>query len=282
MLYAVFEYLELDMEDYGTMHIHKIKKDVDAANRFQLGIHVDDVETTDVLPDPKKHVQLKSPVKILARDMRRDPDDGLPGFVLMKGSQDIDSVMEVLPERPCIHEVWAWYDVERAMAGFLKDNNIKLTTLDSFTKRYLGFKISEHELHIGCIYVVKYGAIRNVKIEAVPTMPAVRIEVYRRMHKKSGDLRVVVKECMLDKQSEPDVFDAVIPTDKSFAVVQLAKSPLKIDIDIYDANGAMVYMLRKVTFLAGPVNNGSKKALKAMGKPQKSVIGLEEYYDLQS
>ena len=109
MLYAVFEYIEPDMEDYGLMHVHKIKKTIDATNRFQLGVHIDDVDIQDVFPDPIAHVKLNNPVNVMAHDMRRDPDEGIPGFKLMKNHEDIDSVMSVLPERPCIHEVWAWF-----------------------------------------------------------------------------------------------------------------------------------------------------------------------------
>lgn len=277
MLYAVFEYIEPDMEDYGLMHVHKIKKTIDAANRFQLGVHIDDVKIQDVFPEPIAHVKLKNPVKVLAHDMRRDPDDGVPGFKLMKNHEDIDSLMSVLPERPCIHEVWAWFDVQRAIVHFLKANGIKLITLDSFINKYLGFKFSEHELHIGCIYVVKYGPIRNVKIESIPSMPAVRVEVSRRMHSNLGQLRVLVRECKLDKQSEQDAFEEFIPVNCCVAVVNMAKTPLKIDVDIFDQNNQQVYFLRKVTFLGGPVERKPNRVLKALGEAASNVIGLEDY-----
>lgn len=277
MLYAVFEYLEPDMEDYGTMHIHKLKKEIYAKNRFQLGVHIDDVDIQDVFPDPIVHVRLKNPVKVLAHDMRRDPDDGMHGFMLMKNHEDIDSVMSVLPERPCIHEVWAWFDVQQAIVSFLKANGIKLSSLDGFVNKYLGFRFSEHELHIGCIYVVKYGPIRNVKIESIPSMPAVRVEVSKRIHSNLGKLRVVVRENKLDKQSEPDAFEEYIPENSHVAVVKMAKIPLKIDVDIFDQNDQQVYFLRKITFLGSPVERQSNSALKALGQAAPKVIGLEEY-----
>lgn len=76
MLYAVFEYFEPYMEDFGVLHIHKNKKEIDAANRFQLGPHIDDMNIQDVFPAPIAYAQLNEPVKVMAHDMRTDPDEG--------------------------------------------------------------------------------------------------------------------------------------------------------------------------------------------------------------
>ena len=207
MLFCVFEKLWPDMVTPSPLHMHPKGKDFNNDGRFDICVHVDEVDiTANVEDDPLPHVVLQGKVEMLWGDMRRDPDSGNHGFMLKKGSFDIDSVTDMLPESQSVQQTWAWFDLQRLMYNFLGTHNINLNKVGAFTKKYLGINLADNPLHIGCIYVVHYSPIKAVHVETVPMMPAVRCEIDWRVEATKEDVNVKVTEKVTDKQSTPNVF----------------------------------------------------------------------------
>ena len=97
MLLAIFEKLWPDMQNLCAVAIHKIHKGVDGAGRFNVGVHVDEVDIqVNVEDDPLPHVRLHTPVDMLWGDIHRDPDQGVAGFRLKKDHEDLDSITTLL------------------------------------------------------------------------------------------------------------------------------------------------------------------------------------------
>lgn len=280
MLFCVFEKLWPDMVSPNPLHQHKIGKNFNGDGRYNIGVHIDEEDIADeVVDNPLPHVHLKDKVEMLWGDMRRDPDLGIRGFMLKKHHYDIDSVTDLLPEAQSVHQTWAWFDVQRKMYNYLGTHNISLGKIGSFTQRYLNFNLGDNPLHIGCIYVVHYSPIKNVHVETVPMILAVRCEIDWRMYAKREDVYVKVKEQVTDKQSTPNGFTELVKSDRSFALVLMTSRPRRIDIDIEDGDGELLYFLRDVTFLGSvmtPVSRLPKKGLQPVEKPIRTV-GLEHY-----
>ena len=275
MLFCVFEKLWPDMQSAQSAALHKTKS-IDTAKHFDVGVHVDEVTIHEnVVDDPLPHVKLKKSVEMLWGKMYRDPDWGIDGFLLKNGHNDIDSVTELLPQTQSIQQVWGWFDVQRKMYDYLKANNIKLERIGVFTKKWLGFDLSEHPLHVGCIYVVHYSPIKAVHIETVPMMPAVRCEIDWRDPAFMEDVFVKVTERVTDKKSEPNVFSEKVAKGNKFALVKMSSSPMRIDIDITNGKGDTFFFLRSIMFLS--INPIGKSASKKPSVQRKRAIGLEHY-----
>lgn len=280
MLYCVFEKLWPDMVSPQPLHQHQIGKDFNGDGRYNIGIHVDEEDiSVEVLDDPIPHVHLKDKVTMLWGDMRRDPDPGVQGFLLKKDHYDIDSVTDMLPESQSVHQTWAWFDMQRRMYNYLGEHNISLYKIGTFTQRYLKFNLADNQLHIGCIYVVHYSPIKNVHIETVPSIPAVRCEIDWRHGAMREDLFVKVKEQVTEKQSIPNVFTQEVKSHETFALVQMTSRPRRIDIDLENAAGDRLFFLRDVVFL-GSVMSLESKTPQRRGKPGAvpvKAVGLEHY-----
>ena len=282
MLFCVFEKLWPDMVSPHTLSLHPIAKNFNGDGRYDLGVHVDEVDIlANVADDPLPHVLLRQKVHMLWGDMRRDPDVGISGFALKKNHEDIDSLTEVLPQSDSVQEVWSWFDTQRKMSHYLVEHKINVDKIGKYTKKYLGFDISLHPLQIGCIYVVHYQPIRTVHIETVPSLPAVRCEIRWRNITSSEDVTVRVMENVVDKQSLPHEFSAHVSKGNSFALVTMSSKPHKIDLEIVNSRGERLYFLNNVTFIGGVTTRlqGSQKqkiTQTSIPTPWK-VIGLEHY-----
>ena len=280
MLFCVFEKLWPDMVSPNAMHQHIIGKDFNGDGRYNIGVHVDEEDVAaEVVDDPIPHVHLKNKVEMLWGDMRRDPDPGVHGFLLKKDHYDIDSVTDMLPESQSVHQTWAWFDMQRKMYNYLGEHNISLNRIGSFTQKYLNFNLADNPLHIGCIYVVHYSPIKTVHVETVPMIPAVRCEIDWRSGAKHEDVFVKVKEQVTDKQSIPNEFTLLVKSGINFALVQMNSRPRKIDIDIENDAGELLFFLRDVVFLGPVVKPLAKlpsKMQQAMTAPIQTV-GLEHY-----
>lgn len=280
MLFCVFEKLWPDMVCPNPLHQHRIGKDFNGDGRYNIGVHIDEEDLTDeVVDDPIPHVRLKDKIKILWGDMQRDPDPGIQGFLLKKDHYDIDSVTDLLPETQSVHQTWAWFDTQRKMYNYLGKNGISLSKVGSFTQKYLNINLGDNHLHIGCIYVVHYPPIKTIHVETVPMIPAVRCEIDWRMDAKREDVYVKVKEQVTDKDSIPSEFTEQVKGNCSFALVRMTSRPRRIDIDVVNEAGELLYFLRDVTFLGSvmtPVSKQSRKGLQPAGKPIRTV-GLEHY-----
>lgn len=279
MLFCVFEKLWPDMQPPKKYALHRIHKGVDTAKRFNVGIHVDDVSIKeDVVDNPLPHVKLNNSVEMLWGKMQRDPDFGIDGFQLKNGHEDIDSVTEVLPQSQSVQHVWAWFDMQRKMYYFLEKNNIKLGHIGAFTNKILKFNISEHPLHVGCIYVVHYSPVKAVHIETVPMIPAVRCEIDWRDSILMEDVYVKVTERVTDKKSVPNVFSEKVLKGNTFALVKMSSRPIRIDIDITNEKGDKLFFLRNIMFFSIDKIGHSKQEASEKGKEQSpKAIGLEHY-----
>lgn len=280
MLFCVLEKLWPDMVSPTPLHQHPIGKDFNGDGRYNIGVHIDEVDiAANVLDDPMPHVHLTGKVEMLWGDMRRDPDPGVQGFLLKKGHYDIDSVAEMLPESQSVIQTWAWFDMQRKMYNYLGAQNISLNRIGSFTQKYLNINLADNPLHIGCIYVVHYSSIKTVHVETVPIIPAVRCEIDWRSGAKREDVFVKVKEHDTDKQSIPNEFTQQVKCGVNFALVQMNSRPRKIDIDIVNGAGELLFFLRDVAFLGSvvkPVSKLPSKMQKTMAVPVHA-IGLEHY-----
>ena len=197
MLFCVFEKLWSDMISPKPLHQHPIGKDFNGDGRYNIGVHVDEVDiAVVVVDDPLPHVHLTGKVDMLWGDMRRDPDPGVQGFLLKKDHYDIDSVTDMLPESQSVHQTWAWFDMQRKMYNYLGEHNISLNRIGSFTQKHLNINLADNPLHIGCIYVVHYSPIKTVNVEAVPMIPAVRCEIGWRDGAQREDVFVKVKNML--------------------------------------------------------------------------------------
>lgn len=215
MLFCVFEKLWPDMVQPSPLHSHPKGKDFNDDGRFDICVHIDEIDIdANVEDDPLPYVWLKSSVEILWGDMKRDPDPGCSGFMLKKGDYDIDSVTEMLPQSKSVQQTWAWFDSQRRMFVFLGEHNIRLNRIGAFTQKHLGINLSEHPLHIGCIYVVEYSPIKAVHIETVPMIPAVRLEIDWRNGTVREDVNVIITEKVTDKQSIPHIFSQQVKKKK--------------------------------------------------------------------
>lgn len=233
MLFCVFEKLWPDMVQPSPLHSHPKGKDFNDDGRFDICVHIDEIDIdANVEDDPLPYVWLKSSVEILWGDMKRDPDPGCSGFMLKKGDYDIDSVTEMLPQSKSVQQTWAWFDSQRRMFVFLGEHNIRLNRIGAFTQKHLGINLSEHPLHIGCIYVVEYSPIKAVHIETVPMIPAVRLEIDWRNGAVREDVNVIITEKVTDKQSIPHIFSQQVKKEETFALVEMNNRPRQIDIDI--------------------------------------------------
>lgn len=280
MLFCVFEKLWPDMVSHYPLHQHMIGKNFNGDGRYNIGVHIDEEDIDgEVVDNPLPHVHLKDKVEMLWGDMRRDPDLDIQGFMLKKHHYDIDSVTDMLPEAQSVHQTWAWFDVQRKMYNYLGVHNISLGKIGSFTQRYLNVNLGDNPLHIGCIYVVHYSPIKNVHVETVPMIPAVRCEIDWRMDAKREDVFVKVKEQVTDKQSIPNEFTEQVKNDRSFALVIMTSRPRKIDIDIENGDGELLYFLRDVTFLGSVMAPGSRLPRKGVQPAEKPIrtVGLEHY-----
>ena len=282
MLFCVFEKLWPDMVSPQTLSLHPLAKNFNGDGRYDLGVHVDEVDIlANVADDPLPHVLLRQKVHMLWGDMRRDPDVGISGFALKKNHEDIDSLTEVLPQSDSVQEVWSWFDTQRKMSHYLVEHKINVDKIGKYTKKYLGFDISLHPLQIGCIYVVHYQPIRTVHIETVPSLPAVRCEIRWRNITSSEDVTVRVMENVVDKQSLPHEFSAHVSKGNSFALVTMSSKPHKIDLEIVNSRGERLYFLNNVTFIGGVttrLQGSQKQKITQTSKPTPwKVIGLEHY-----
>lgn len=280
MLFCVFEKLWADMISPKPLHQHPIGKDFNGDGRYNIGVHVDEVDiAAEVADDPLPHVRLTGKVDMLWGDMRRDPDPGVQGFLLKKDHYDIDSVTDMLPESQSAHQTWAWFDMQRKMYNYLGEHNISLNRIGSFTQKHLNINLADNPLHIGCIYVVHYSPIKTVNVEAVPMIPAVRCEIDWRSGAQHEDVFVKVKEHITDKQSIPNEFTQQVKCGVNFALVLMTSRPRKIDIDIENGAGELLFFLRDVVFLGPVVKPLTKlppKMQQAMAAPAQAV-GLEHY-----
>lgn len=280
MLFCVFEKLWPDMVSPNSPHQHLIGKKFNGDRRYNIGVHIDEEDIADeVVDDPLPHVHLTEKVEMLWGDMRRDPDPGIHGFLLKKDHYDIDSITDMLPESQSVYQTWAWFDVQRKMYNYLGEHGISLSKMGTFTKRYLNFNLGDNHLHIGCIYVVHYSPIKTVHVETVPMIPAVRCEIDWRLDAKREDVYVKVKEQVPDKHSIPNEFTEPTKNDISFALVKMTSRPRKIDIDIVNGEGELLYFLRDVVFFGSvmtPMSRLSKKEQQPAVAPVKTV-GLEHY-----
>lgn len=280
MLFCVFEKLWSDMVSPSPLHLHPIGKNFNNDGRYNIGVHIDEEDiAVDVVDDPMPHVHLVEKVNILMGDMRRDPDYGTLGFLLKKDHYDIDSVTDLLPESQSVHQTWAWFDTQRKMYNYLGEHNISLGKIGSFTQKYLKFNLGDNYLHIGCIYVVHYSSIKSVHVETVPMLPAVRCEIDWRLDAVREDVFVKVKEQVTDKQSIPNEFIEPVKKGVSFALVNMTSRPRKIDIDITNGSGEILYFLRDVTFLGSimtPMSKMPPQRQQSIVTPIK-VVGLEHY-----
>ena len=257
------------------LHRHPKGKDFIGDGRFDICVHVDEEDiNANVADNPLPYVMLKSKVDMLWGDMRRDPDIGIAGFELKKGHADIDSVTEVLPNSDSVQEVWSWFDTQRSMAKFLATHNIGLEKIGKFTEKNLGFDLSLHPLQIGCIYVIHYKPIRTVRLETVPSIPAVRCEIKWRDLSISEDVTVRVTERIVEKKSVPSVFETQLAKGKTFALVTMKGRPHRIDLEIINANGERLYLLNDVAFISGI---STKRSPKQQQPLSPKVIGLEHY-----
>ena len=281
MLFCVFEKLWPDMVSPKPLHSHPKYKNFNNDNRFDVCVHVDEIDiTTDVSNDPFPYVELLGKkVDILWGEMRRDPDLGINGFALKKGHKDIDSLTDVLPQADSVQEVWSWFDTKRKMSRFLAEHNINLGKIGKYTQKNLGFDISLHSLQIGCLYVIHYQPIRTVHIETVPSMPAVRCEIRWRDMSLSEDVIVIVTENVVDKQSIPHVFTEPVAKDNSFALVQMSSRPRRINVEIVNNKGVKLYFLNNVTFIGSVTQKlSSHQRTKVTPVTTTSIIvGLEHY-----
>lgn len=280
MLFCVFEKLWPDMMSPTPLHQHLIGKAFNGEDRYNIGVHVDEEDiAAEVVDDPLPHVHLKAKVEIVWGDMRRDPDPGVKGFLLKKDHYDIDSVTDMLPESQSVHQTWAWFDMQRKMYNYLGEHNISLNRIGSITQKYLNINLADNPLHIGCIYVVHYSPIKTVHVETVPMIPAVRCEIDWRNGAQREDVFVKVKEQVTDKQSVPNEFTQMVKSGINFALVQMTSRPRKIDIDIENGAGELLFFLRDVVFLGSvvkPLAKVSAKMQQAMAVPVQAV-GLEHY-----
>ena len=279
MLLAIFEKLWPDMQNLCAVAIHKIHKGVDGAGRFNVGVHVDEVDIqVNVEDDPLPHVRLHNPVDMLWGDIHRDPDQGVAGFRLKKDHEDLDSITTLLPQTQSVQEVWGWFDTQRQMFKFLEANNISLSKIGACTRKTIGLDLSEHEFHIGCIYVVHYSPIKSVHIETIPMMPAVRCEIDWRDSSEEEDIIVRVEERVIDKTSIPHVFTQIVYKGDRFALIQMNSRPNRIDIDFTNKKGERLFFLRNIAFIStisiGKPKQASKKNMTQNGK---KAIGLEHY-----
>lgn len=278
MLMAVFEKLWADMENPNATAIHKIHKGVGGAGRFNLGVHVDELDIqADVVDNPLPHVRLQNPVEMLWGDMHRDPDRGVGGFRLKKGHEELDSITEILPQTHSVQEVWGWFDTQREMFKFLEANNVNITKVGACTRKTIGWDLSEHELHIGCIYVVHYSPIKMVNVETIPMMPAVRCEIDWRDPSVEEDIIVKVTERVIDKKSVPHVFTLQVAKGERYALVPMNSRPNRIDIDLTNKKGENLFFFRNIAFIStisiGKPNPSPKKAIQSGPK----AVGLEHY-----
>lgn len=280
MLYCVFEKLWPDMVIPSPLHQHLIGKNFNGDGRYNIGVHVDEEDiAAEVVDDPLPHVHLMGKVEMLWGDMRRDPDPGVQGFLLKKNHYDIDSVTDMLPESQSVHQTWAWFDMQRRMYGYLGEHGVNLNKVGAFTQKYLNFNLGDNHLHIGCIYVVHYSPIKAVHVETVPMIPAVRCEIDWRQDAKREDIVVKVTEQLTDKQSTPNTFTQQVKDSESFALVQMTSIPKKIDIDIENGAGDVLFFLREVVFLGStmqPLSKLPRRNQPSVAAPAKAV-GLEQY-----
>lgn len=279
MLLAIFEKLWPDMQNLCAVAIHKIHKGVDGAGRFNVGVHVDEVDIqVNVEDDPLPHVRLHTPVDMLWGDIHRDPDQGVAGFRLKKDHEDLDSITTLLPQTESVQEVWGWFDIQRQMFKFLEANNISLSKIGACTRKTIGLDLSEHEFHIGCIYVVHYSPIKSVHIETIPMMPAVRCEIDWRDRLVEEDIIVKVRERVIDKTSIPHVFTQTVNRGNRFALVQMNSRPNRIDIDLTNMKGERLFFLRNIAFIS-TISIGKPQQTPKKNKAQRSkkAIGLEHY-----
>lgn len=280
MLFCVFEKLWPDMVSPVPLHQHILGKDFNGDGRYNVGVHIDEEDLNDeVVDNPLPYVCLKDKVKMLWGDMRRDPDLGIQGFLLKKNHYDIDSVTDLLPETQSVHQTWAWFDVQRKMYNYLGMHGVSLCKVGSFTKRYLNFNLGDNHLHIGCIYVVHYSPIKTIHVETVPMIPAVRCEIDWRMDAKREDVFVKVKEQVTGKKSIPNEFTEYVKSDSSFALVKMSSRPRRIDIDVVNSSGELLYFLKNVSFLGSVMTSVSKLPPKKLRYVVNSdnTVGLEHY-----
>lgn len=281
MLFCVFERLWRDMVSIHPYNIHRICKNFNGDSRFDLGIHMDELNLDEsVENNPLPFVELKDKIDMLWGDMRRDPDIGQPGFLLKKHHHDIDSITDVLPNTESVQEIWSWFDAQRRMYSFLGDHGINLDKIGKQTQKYLGINLSENNLHIGCIYVVKYSPIKSVHLECIPTLPAVRCEIDWHNDAIRESLIVKVRERVTYKQSDPSLFDQQIDKDIPFALIQMNSRPRRIDVDFENEAGKVVYFLRNVVFIS-TISIGDSKSNARASQEQTStspqILGLEHY-----
>lgn len=280
MLFCVLEKLWPDMVSPKPLHFHLLGKDFNGDGRYNIGVHVDEEDiAAEVVDNPLPHVHLTGNVEMLWGDMRRDPDTGVQGFLLKKDHYDIDSVMDMLPESQSVHQTWAWFDMQRKMYNYLGEHGISLNKTGSFTQKYLKFNLGDNYLHIGCIYVVHYCPIKAVHVETVPMIPAVRCEIDWRSSAPREDVFVKVKEQVTDKKSIPNEFTQQVKSNDSFALVQMTSRPRKIDIDIVNGAGELLFFLRDVVFIGSvmqPMSKLPQKRQQVVATPVKAV-GLEHY-----
>lgn len=278
MLFAVFEKLWPGMEK-PQCQLHCIHKGVDNAKRFDVGVHVDEIdEQNEIVDNPLPYVKLNNPVEMMWGKMYRDPDQGVEGFLLKKEHEDIDSVTDVLPITQSVQKVWCWFDMQRKMYSFLEANNISLAKIGKYTKSKLGIDICENELHIGCIYVVHYSIIKSVHVETIPMMPAVRCEIDW-WEPAQEDVYIRVTERIIDKRSTPHQSIVAVKSGDKFALVQMDTRPKRIDIDITTAYDEKLFFLRNIAFLSTIADSNPKpegKHTLATSAKQKA-IGLEHY-----
>ena len=279
MLFCVFEKLWPDMVTPSPQHMHPKGKDFNNDGRFDICVHVDEVDITANVEDaPLPHVVLQGKVEMLWGDMRRDPDPGNHGFMLKKGSFDIDSVTDMLPESQSVQQTWAWFDLQRLMYNFLGTHNINLNKVGAFTKKHLGINLADNPLHIGCIYVVHYSPIKAVHVETVPMMPAVRCEIDWRVEATKEDVYVKVTEKVTDKQSTPNVFTQQVTKGQTFALVHMGSRPRRIDLDVENGAGEVLFFLRSIVFFGSTMSFYSNQRQKKQPSPVPvKTVGLEHY-----
>lgn len=276
MLFCVFEKLWDDMISPNPLHYHPKSKNFNKDGRFDIGVHVDEVViANNVEDDPLPYVTLENKVEMLWGDMQRDPDPGVRGFMLKKDNYDIGTLTEMLPESQSVQEIWAWFDLQRKMCIFLKENNIKLKKIGSFTQKHIGINLADNSLHIGCIYVIKYSPIKVVHIEAVPMIPAVRCELDWRSSAIREDVYIKVTEKVTDKQSTPNTFIEEVKKGNTFALVQMGSKPRLIDINIENDTGKVLFFLRNVAFITSIVSSQSR--LSQRNPQSEKKVGLEHY-----
>lgn len=279
MLFCVFEKLWPDMASPNPLHSHPKGRNFNKDGRFDICVHVDEIDTTDnIEDDPLPHIMLENKVEMLLGDMRRDPDPGVRGFMLKKDHYDIGMLTEMFPESQSVQEIWAWFDLQSKMRVFLEEKNIKLNKIGSFTQKHLGINLADNPLHIGCIYVIKYSPIKVVHIEAVPMIPAVRCELDWRSSAIREDVYVKVTEKVTDKQSIPNTFVEQVKKGNTFALIQMDSRPRLIDIDIENNAGEVLFFLRNVAFITSIVSSQSRLSQRKKENPlTEKNIGLEHY-----